>query len=831
MLPTLIRLNDAAADPGLVGGKAANLASLLQHGLPVPAGWVIPVEVFNTHLSANNLVEQAEAAFAGGDVGTHCASLSVAIHAIALQQQLLDSLSCLPETSFAVRSSASVEDGSTGSYSGIFHSALGVDRRRLPEAIKQVWASVFTPGVVSYHLQMSPESGFPRMAVLIMPLLDAQISGVAFSADPADGNSFRICITACRGLATRIVDGTEAGAKYVLDLDSLQIITASFGYQAKGDFLQAHGEVATRTVGAEIRLSGDELRSVGSAVCAIDEALDARVDVELAFADDGLVILQARPLLGLPAYFPDDPSGESCGTQHSTWSDPLPTLVQDVFSGPMKHEGIPRPPWPLEGELFWCVHGRAFGSWDPDLDENERKSSQFPESHFTFLRDMEGLDDPEQYFQRYHTWTEMVYQTVVPRLRQASTALLSSSRDELAALAPRSLADLFQKAVDLERQAHVLYVSCSGPTSWYPDITEQLLQDWLDLPRLPPRVYSSPAQQLAMEMIQGAPTLVHERDSWLQQIALGEGDLDEFINHWGYSYLVRDEQIYLHCWKSWQEDPQPVVRAAEQMQQAADQGPLSEKLAASRQRAEECLSRTIDNLRARFPHDHDQRIKILQACVRFGRAHFRMKDDRDLVWSHAQAALRWVLTEVARRLVVTGGLVSDDDVFLLNLKELSGLIVEKHPVPAKVSAVVEERRREQRRLARMSGVLQGTGEAPAPPEGNVMIGIPTGTGIAEGKAHIVHEATALPDLARLEDGDVLVFIGEGKVGLTMFFPQIAGLVYSGGNGFSHEVNILRELGKPAIVSLWENAGLIKEGEQLRIDASNGTLTRLDECDG
>ena len=114
-----------------------------------------------------------------------------------------------------------------------------------------------------------------------------------------------------------------------------------------------------------------------------------------------------------------------------------------------------------------------------------------------------------------------------------------------------------------------------------------------------------------------------------------------------------------------------------------------------------------------------------------------------------------------------------------------------------------------------------------------MIGIPTGTGTAEGKAHIVHEARALADLARLEEGDILVFIGEGKVGLTMFFPQIAGLVNSDGNGFCHEVNILRELGKPAIVCLGENASLIREGEPLRIDAGKGILVRLEksEVDG
>ena len=801
-----------------IGGKAGNLVELVRAGLPVPDGWIVPGEVFEDHLAAHGLGESAHATFTDGDE-RRCGEVRRSILSMELKPEMLRSFSGLPDAPLAVRSSASVEDGVRGSYSGLFRSCLGVGKADLGHAIRQVWASVFTPEVQSYHRQVAPGSGCPIMAVLIMPTLDTRISGVAFSADPSDGNPFRIAISACRGLGTRIVDGAESGARYVLDLDTLETITASTGRQTKGDFLQPDGRVVIREVHAEVELSEDERRVVGEAVRAIDEVLDARVDVEFAFTDEGLAVLQARSILGLPGFFPDDPRSEQCGTQHTTWSDPLPPLVQEIYSGSMEHESIPRPPWSLEGELFWCVHGRAFGCWRPDPDELDER---------TFLRDMEAMEDPADYFRGCHAWTERVYESTVPRLRESSTNLLSMSRDELAALAPRRLADLFQKALDLEHQAHVLYVSCTWPTSYYPCITETLLQDWLDFPSLPPRVYSSPGEQLAMELIQGIPTLLHARSSQLQRIAWGEGDLDDFVDQWGYSYIVRDEQLYLHRWKGWKEDSRPLLWAMEQMRRAADRTPLSEKLEASRRRADERLSRTVDDLRTRFPKDYERRSRILTACVDFGRAHFRMKDDRDLIWSHAQAALRWVLSEMTRRLVKAGALGSDGDVFLLRSEELIGFLVGKRPTPSEASAIVEQRWREQKRLARFSGILQDGGQAPAPPEGGVMIGIPTGTGIAEGKAHIVREATALADLARLEDGDILVFIGEGKVGLTMFFPQIAGLVYSSGNGFSHEVNILRELGKPAIVSLWENALLIREGERLRIDADRGILVRFEE---
>ena len=797
-----------------IGGKARNLSKLIQAGLPVPDAWIVPAEEFSNHLIANDLAELAHATFTDGEV-TNCGDLHESILSMNLQHRLLQALSNLPDVSLAVRSSASVEDGACGSYSGLFRSILGTDTTHLQNAIKKIWASVFVPEVLSYHRQVTPGTGCPTMAVLIMPMLDAQISGVAFSADPSDGNSFRIGISACRGLGTRIADGSESGARYVLDFDTLETVTASPGHQNKGDFLQADGRVVTQTVNAEVTLSEDQLRDLGRVVRAIDDVLDRRVDVEFAFTARGLAILQAREILGLPRFFPDNPTGELCVCNHTIWYDPLPPLMRDIYTGPMEHPNIPRPPWDLENESISCQHGRAFGHFLPDKDRKIR-------------HDTEALADPTEYFQRYHTWTEQAYESVVPRLRQSCTNLLSLSENELAALDPLRLARLLKETFDLERQAHVFYLSCTWPTSFYPYMTAKLLQDWMAFPKGHPKVYSSPAEQLAMEMIQGVPTLLHARDAELQQIALGSEELDDFICRWGYSYIVRDEQLYMNRWKSWREDPHPLERAIEQIRRAGDKRPLDERLELSRKRADQALARTIEQLRVLFPKEHSQKTHILTAYVQFGRDHFRMKDDRDLIWSHAQAVLRWVLREAGRRLIAQGVIASDDDIFLFTSQELLGFFADGRFTPDEASATADQRRHEQKRLARFTLDVRNEAVSPAPPEGGVMIGIPTGSGIAEGKAHIVHEDTAMADLEGLEDGDILVLIGEGKVGLTMFFPPIAGLAYSDGNGFCHEVNILRELGKPAIVSLGENAYLIEEGERLRIDAGKGTVTRLQQ---
>lgn len=521
----LIRLEEAAClDPAVAGGKASNLARLWVANLPVPEGWVIPVQAFGDHLSAHGLADAARKSFAGPPDPARLGDLRDSLCAAELAPALRESLSSLPSAGLAVRSSATVEDGSAASYSGLFASRLGVGRQDLADAIRFVWASVFTSEVVAYHRHHSGNAALPGMAVLIMPVLDARFGGVAFSADPADGNPFRICIGACQGLATRLVDGAETGSRYVLDLDTLDVLDSSPGRQTEAELLHPDGTVATSVVTAPASLTPEQLRKIGALVRRIDDELDARVDVEFCVTSDGLQIVQARPLLGLPSYFPDAPDPEQGGTQHSTWSDPVALLVQEAYSGEMVSRRIPPPPWSLEGERFWFVHGRAFGHADPDPTQ--------PWDHAP-LRDLPPSSDPERHFQTYHAWTKSIYGSAIPQLRGAASEVLARSLSQLAALSPPSLADLYRDALELQRHAHVLYVSCTWPTSYYPDIAEKLLQDWLDLPRHPPGIYSSPAEQLAMDLVQGSPSLLHDRSVSLEDVAAGALDLDDFLCQWG----------------------------------------------------------------------------------------------------------------------------------------------------------------------------------------------------------------------------------------------------------------------------------------------------------
>src|SRR5688572_29393065 len=112
----------AAADESLFGGKAVSLGAAIRAGLPVPPGIVL----------AWHVVERVAAADRD--------------HAGAI----LDSPH-LPDSRLAARSSAIGEDSSGASFAGQHTTKLNVRRHTLPDAVRAVRESAFTPSALAYR--------------------------------------------------------------------------------------------------------------------------------------------------------------------------------------------------------------------------------------------------------------------------------------------------------------------------------------------------------------------------------------------------------------------------------------------------------------------------------------------------------------------------------------------------------------------------------------------------------------------------------------------------------------------------------------------------------
>ena len=152
----VISLQDSRCqDTKLAGGKGSNLA-VMTHiaGLNTKPGWVVTCEFYLTHalsqiqellISLNNLTEHDDINKTFAKIRSIILNLDITSIDHPLEKELIANVpEQEAEKHYAVRSSANVEDGNLASFSGKFETELYVKKKNLSQAIKRVWASMFT---------------------------------------------------------------------------------------------------------------------------------------------------------------------------------------------------------------------------------------------------------------------------------------------------------------------------------------------------------------------------------------------------------------------------------------------------------------------------------------------------------------------------------------------------------------------------------------------------------------------------------------------------------------------------------------------------------------
>jgi len=308
------------SDIALVGGKGANLGEMTRTGLPVPPGFVITVNGYARFLEYNDLSERIRGLIEHIDVDDTAAlqRAAAAIRELILEGQMpvdvreaiLDgyrdlSASHGPDSIVAVRSSATAEDTGDFSFAGMFESFLDVrGEDDLLERVRACWASTFGARVLFYR----QKRGFPvemPIAVVVQNLVNAEKSGVMFTADPATHDKSRVVIEAAWGFGEAVVGGQLVPDRYVVEKSSLRVLEARVNEK---DFLLARdpnkaGIVAVNLSGdprGSARVLGDEeLRSLAALAKKAEEHYGVPQDLEFAIDGASIFLTQTRPITTL----------------------------------------------------------------------------------------------------------------------------------------------------------------------------------------------------------------------------------------------------------------------------------------------------------------------------------------------------------------------------------------------------------------------------------------------------------------------------------------------------------------------------------------------------
>lgn len=126
----------------------------------------------------------------------------------------------------AVRSSATAEDLPGHSFAGMYDTYLGVaGLQECLAAIKKCWASLWTERAYDYREQNRFGHMRVDMAVIVQELVEADAAGVIFTADPVSGGTDCVIIEACAGMGEALVSGKTAPDRFVLAKKDLHVLS------------------------------------------------------------------------------------------------------------------------------------------------------------------------------------------------------------------------------------------------------------------------------------------------------------------------------------------------------------------------------------------------------------------------------------------------------------------------------------------------------------------------------------------------------------------------------------------------------------------------------
>jgi len=303
----------SADDWSSVGWKAANLGSLIALSLPVPCGYCITVAAFreanNIWLSSNvrNAVTAGKILLSEIQNAVVKAPMpSKVADSITLAYQQLSISANMCNVPVAIRSSSVAEDTQQASFAGQFDTFLGIVG---PESVlmhvKRCWASFFSErGQLYAHLHNINLWDY-GMAVIVQRMVDAEKSGVAFTAHPVTGDESVIAIETIWGLGQRLVSGHVTPDTILVRKADFKVIDERIAMKTHALRLAPTPTEGVCEVEVPLHLrnvrclADQEIRELSEICIKIERAHRCAQDIEWAIDGKKIYILQARPMTGL----------------------------------------------------------------------------------------------------------------------------------------------------------------------------------------------------------------------------------------------------------------------------------------------------------------------------------------------------------------------------------------------------------------------------------------------------------------------------------------------------------------------------------------------------
>ncbi len=831
----------------LVGGKAANLGELNRiEGIDVPPGFCLTTTAFDRGMARvpglGELLDELSAA-ADGETSGVAVRIRAAIERAGLPGDVATAIAGALRTydtaaTFAVRSSATAEDLPTASFAGQQDSYLNiVGAEAICAHVVRCWASLFTDRAVVYRRRADVDHRTAHMAVVVQQMVDAEASGVLFTADPVSGHRRRAQIEAIKGLGEALVSGLVTPDRFTVQ----------------------HGEVLERELTNTRRPALTDARAVTLAGLGrrVEQHFGRPQDIEWCLARNGsreeFRFVQSRPittLFPLPDIGDDAPHVYLSVGHQQMMTDAMTPLGLSVFqltaAATMYSAG---------GRLFVDVAPRLAGPGartamvemisraEPLMGNALRTALD------TFMPDPDDRGDGEASRPAPPTPAEPeplpTDHAVVGELVRSIDASIAAAA---AVLAGRTGPDLFDAMIadveELKRSlfnARSLQVIMAGmdAVQWL----RERMREWLDEPNagdvltqsLPDNVTAQMGLDLldVADVIRPHPHLV----AFLQQRhragdaafldRLGElpggAAARSAVEGWLDRYGMRGPGEIDITRPRWRERPDlllPLILGNVRNFEPGSHARLfAQGLESARQTEQSVLARL------RGLPDGERRAAETKRMIEVARTFSGYREYPKYGIIARYFVYKRALLAEADRLAAAGVLREPDDASFLTFAEF-------HDASRTRRAdrrLIERRRQEfdgqqaltpPRVMTSDGEVFNGGYRRTDLPDG-ALAGLAVSAGTVEGRARVLLRMTE----ADLEPGDILV-TPHTDPSWTPLFVGLGGLVTEVGGLMTHGAVIAREYGLPAVVGVVDATRLIPDGQRIRVHGTEGYVEVL-----
>ena len=297
-----------------VGGKGANLGEMTKANFPIPPGFCVTAQGYFDFLEKAGIRKKIEEELEGLNTDD-TRKLNAASRAVKkiivsakipedLKKQIKEAYKKIGTSEFvAVRSSATAEDLPDASFAGQQATFLNVKgENEVVDAVQKCWASLFEPRAIFYRVEKKFDHMKIGLSAIVQKMVQSDVSGIVFTVEPVSNDKDRLLIEAGFGLGEAIVSGSVNPDRYTITKKDIEIEEKEIAKQNWKVTKVKDGNKHVNILKSDQRkqkLPDEEIKKLAKISIDIEKHYKKPQDIEWAYDDGELYIVQSRPITTL----------------------------------------------------------------------------------------------------------------------------------------------------------------------------------------------------------------------------------------------------------------------------------------------------------------------------------------------------------------------------------------------------------------------------------------------------------------------------------------------------------------------------------------------------